>query len=93
MTSINQEIQRLRSQQKIIVDLIKSKDTIQNTRIITKKKWVAMLQAAGLDETGMKNWHIEFEKSCPEAHQDFLESIGIADTEIDSIRAWSKNVI
>ncbi|VAW52458.1 hypothetical protein MNBD_GAMMA05-1077 [hydrothermal vent metagenome] len=93
LTSINQEIQRLRSQQKIIVDLIKSKDTIQNTRIITKKKWVAMLQAAGLDETGMKNWHIEFEKSCPEAHQDFLESIGIADTEIDSIRAWSKNVI
>lgn len=39
----------------------------------------------------MKNWHIEFEKSSPEAHQDFLESIGIDDDEIASIRQWSKN--
>jgi hypothetical protein len=38
----------------------------------------------------MKNWHIEFEKTSPEAHQDFLESIGIGKDEVTSIREWSK---
>jgi len=91
LTSINQEIQKLRNQQKVIISIIKNQATIANTRILTKAKWVAMLQAAGLDETGMKYWHIEFEKTSPEAHQDFLESIGITEAEIDTIRAWSKN--
>jgi hypothetical protein len=37
-----------------------------------------MLRAAGLDEDGMWAWYEEFEKSSPEGHQDFLESIGIS---------------
>lgn len=87
---INQEIQALRGQQKVIIDIISNQGAIEKSRIITKDKWVAMLQAAGLDDAGMKNWHIEFEKTSPEAHQDFLESIGIAESEIDAIRSWSK---
>ncbi len=90
LTSINQEIQDLRIQQKVIIDIIKSQGLIEKTRIVTKEKWVSILEAAGLDEEGMKNWHIEFEKSAPEAHQDFLESIGITGSEIVSIRNWSK---
>ncbi|MEJ2622765.1 MAG: MerR family transcriptional regulator [Candidatus Thiodiazotropha sp.] len=93
LTGINQEIQVLRGQQKVIIDIIKSQGAIEKSRIITKDKWVTMLQAAGLDDAGMKNWHIEFEKTSPEAHQDFLESIGITESEIASIRAWSKNEI
>jgi len=50
-----------------------------------------MLRAAGLDEDGMWNWHIEFEKNTPEAHQDFLESIGISSEEIALIRDKSKS--
>lgn len=93
LITINREIQELRGQQKVIIDLIKNQGAIKNTRIVTKEKWVAMLKAAGLDEDGMKNWHIEFEKTSPEAHQDFLESIGITDAEIASIRGWSKIAI
>ncbi|MCU7811588.1 MAG: MerR family transcriptional regulator [Candidatus Thiodiazotropha sp. (ex Notomyrtea botanica)] len=93
LISINQEIQKLRGQQKVIVDIIKNQGAIENTRIVTKEKWVAMLKAAGLDEDGMKHWHIEFEKTSPEAHQDFLESIGIADAEIAAIRDWSKSAV
>ncbi len=90
LTSINQEIQDLRIQQKVIIDIIKSQGLIEKTRIVTKEKWVTMLQAAGLDEEGMKNWHIEFEKNAPEAHQDFLESIGLTESEIATIRELSK---
>jgi len=90
LSSINQEIQELRVQQKVIIDIINNQGLIEKTRIVTKEKWVTMLQAAGLDEEGMKNWHIQFEQNAPEAHQDFLESIGISESEIATIRDWSK---
>jgi len=88
--SINHEIQGLRNQQKVILRILESKGPVQSVRVITKNTWVSLLAAAGLDETGMKKWHIEFEKTSPEAHQDFLESIGIESDEIAMIREWSK---
>jgi len=90
LISINREIQALRGQQKVIMDLIKHRDLVRHSRVVTKAKWVAMLRAAGLDEAGMRSWHREFEKTSPEGHQDFLESIGLADSEITAIRTWSR---
>jgi DNA-binding transcriptional MerR regulator len=90
--AINKEIQALRTQQRTIVDIIKNQGAIERTGILTKDKWVAILSAAGLDEDGMWNWHAEFEKTSPQAHQDFLESIGIPPEEIASIRAWSNRM-
>jgi len=87
--TINAEIQALRNQQKIILNILENKSLQKDTRVITKDLWVSILRAAGLDETGMKNWHIEFEKASPEAHRDFLESLGIDKDEIASIREWS----
>ena len=90
LSSINNEIQGLRNQQKVILNILEHESSVKGSRIITKETWVSLLKAAGLDEDGMKNWHVEFEKTSPEAHQDFLESIGIEKDEINSIREWSK---
>lgn len=90
LLTINSEIQGLRDQQKVILKILENESLEKNTRVITKGVWVALLKAAGLDEAGMRNWHIEFEKTSPEAHQDFLESIGIEKGEIAMIREWSK---
>ena len=90
LSSINHEIQGLRNQQKVILNILENESAVKGSRVITKETWVSLLKAAGLDEEGMKNWHIEFEKTSPEAHQDFLESIGIEKDEIKSIRDWSK---
>jgi len=87
--SINTEIQGLRNQQKVILKILENESFLPRSRVITKEIWVSILKAAGLDEAGMKNWHVEFEKTSPEAHQDFLESIGIEKDEILSIREWS----
>jgi DNA-binding transcriptional MerR regulator len=87
---INSEIQGLRHQQKVILRILENKNLEMDARVLTRENWVSMLKAAGLDNEGMKNWHIEFEKTSPEAHQDFLESIGIEQDEIKSIRNWSK---
>jgi len=90
LSTINSEIQALRNQQKVILRLLENSSAAKNTRVITKDIWVSLLEAAGLDEAGMKKWHVEFEKTSPEAHQDFLESIGIEKDEIALIREWSK---
>jgi MerR family transcriptional regulator, thiopeptide resistance regulator len=88
--SINSEIQKLRNQQQVILNILQDESATRRSRVVTKDAWVALLQAAGLDQAGMQNWHIEFERMSPEAHQDFLESIGIEKDEIASIRKWSK---
>jgi hypothetical protein len=90
LTAINSEIQELRNQQKVILKVLEVENFEASTRVITKETWVALLRAAGLDDAGMKNWHIEFEKTSPEGHQDFLESIGIEEDEVAEIREWSK---
>jgi DNA-binding transcriptional MerR regulator len=90
LLSINGEIKSLREQQNVIINLIKNQDGLKNTRIMTKERWVSMLRAAGLDDAGMWAWHVEFEKHSPEAHQDFLESIGISSEEITLIRNNSR---
>ena len=89
--AINDEIQGLRDQQKVILNLLESQNHVRNTRVMTKETWVSILEASGLDEDGMRNWHIEFEKTSPEAHQDFLESIGIDKEELILIRLWSRS--
>lgn len=91
LATINTDIQSLRDQQAFILTLLENSDATRSARVITREVWVSLLQAAGLDEDGMRKWHVEFEKTSPEAHQDFLESIGIAKDEISEIREWSRS--
>lgn len=54
--------------------------------MINKEDWVAMFRETGLDDTQMSRWHQVFERRHPEAHQAFLEHLGIAQEEIAQIR-------
>lgn len=90
LSQLNQEIARLREQQRVIVRLLADRHKLRSSRAIDKDRWVAILQAAGLDEAAMHRWHLEFERMAPNAHQDFLESLGLSRTEITRIRRWSR---
>ena len=87
---LGREIANLRRQQRYIVELLKQKQIQQGVEMINKERWVEIMQAAGLKEQDMHNWHIQFEKMEPEAHQEFLESLGIKPAEINKIREWSR---
>ncbi|MRR16602.1 MAG: MerR family transcriptional regulator [Deltaproteobacteria bacterium] len=86
LADINDEISRLRQQQSFILNLLNDKKMAGSTRVLTKEQWIKYLSKAGLDEAGMNRWHEEFEASSPEAHQDFLESLGLPAGEIRLIR-------
>lgn len=90
LSDINDEISRLRRQQKFILGLLDDRALVGATRVLNKEQWVQYLRKAGLDEAGMKRWHTEFEMSSPEAHRDFLESLGLPDEEIRRIREYHR---
>lgn len=83
------EIQELRDRQRIILGLLKREMPAEAFPGIDRRKWTAMLRAAGLDEDGMHRWHTAFERSSPEGHRQFLEGLGISVSEIERIRQWS----
>ena len=90
LEQINDEIQGLRAQQQVLLQLLKNRRALRKSRIMTKERWVRILESAGMDQAGMRRWHVEFESNAPEAHQDFLEALGISREEVAAIRKWSK---
>lgn len=90
LDALNQEIQRLREQQRLVIELLGQARYFIQGRVLDKATWTALLRKAGLDDAAMLRWHQAFEQSLPEAHQDFLESLGLAPAEIAHIRQLSR---
>lgn len=89
LLDLNLDINALRRQQETTIKLLGETSMHKHARTLTKERWVQILRASGLDDDGMQRWHSEFERSAPEAHQDFLESLGLQETEIKIIRGIS----
>jgi len=90
LEALNDEIGQLREQQRVVVRLLRSRALRRETRSMDKAGWVAILRATGLGEEEMLRWHVEFERRAPEAHGDFLESLGIGADEVARIRSRSR---
>ena len=56
---------------------------------VNVEEWVALFREIGLDEARMKQWHSIFEARHPEAHQSFLEWLGLPEPDIENIRKAS----
>jgi DNA-binding transcriptional MerR regulator len=89
LTELNHEIASLRRQQQVVLKLLPRRGQDRLARAMTKGKWIALLRSVGLGEAEMAAWHAAFERQSPPAHQDFLESLGLAPAEIRRIRAHS----
>jgi len=88
--ALDREIKALKMQQLAIMRFLDDPNISEET-MIQKDKWVEIMRAAGMDDNMMKRWHQQFETLEPEGHQEFLESLGIDQKEIEHIRSWSKN--
>ncbi len=86
-TALEKEIHVLRQQQKAIVQLLEQPALLEK-KMVTKDRWVEIMQAAGLSDQDMINWHKKFEAMEPDEHQKFLESLAITPEEIKKIRKF-----
>lgn len=90
LANLNNEISQLRQQQQRVLQILGQASSLRQSRTMNKAQWVAILKATGMNEAAMRQWHVAFERSLPEAHQDFLESLGINRDEIAHIRHCSQ---
>jgi len=90
LLELDAEIRTLRAHQQAIFKLLEHK-ALGKAKMITKQKWVSIMQACGLTEKQMHAWHAEFERSAPQEHQEFLEFLHIPGEEIKTIRAQSRS--
>jgi DNA-binding transcriptional MerR regulator len=91
LVELDAEIETRRRHQKAILMLLRSQGSLRRTRMMTKEKWTGIMRAAGFTDGDMHRWHIEFERSAPEDHEEFLGSLHIPKEEIAQIRDWSRN--
>lgn len=82
------EIQQRRQQQRAIVERLAGQQGNLSAPM-DKQRWVAVMRQAGFDEPAMRQWHIAFEAREPEQHQRFLQSLGLDQSQVAKIRAWS----
>jgi DNA-binding transcriptional MerR regulator len=86
LLALNQEIRRLREQQRFILGQLHGRKKLESLAFMSKAKFVALLKAGGFTEEDMARWHVAFERSAPLEHQRFLEFLCIPDDEIRKIR-------
>jgi MerR family transcriptional regulator, thiopeptide resistance regulator len=89
LLELDREIEALRTHQRSILRLLGHKSFRRN-QMVTKDKWVAIMRGCGFTEAQMNGWHVEFERSAPNEHQEFLEFLHIPADEIQKIREHSR---
>lgn len=57
---------------------------------VTKEQFIAVLDDAGVTDDQKARLHAAFEKRYPEAHQSFLEMLGLPADAIRDLRARSR---
>ena len=87
---LEDQILFLRVQQHSIIAMLKKMKNGAYKPVVDKTMWVSMLKAAGMDESSMAKWHAEFECRAPEAHKNFLLSLGISANDVRKIQEWSR---
>ncbi len=90
LKNLTKQISSLKKQQYAIVGILKNRSILKKAGVMDKLSWIALLESTGLDDDAMDRWHMEFERMAPEAHQQFLEALGIDETEIKRIRSIVK---
>lgn len=91
LEDLNFKVSQIREQQHFIINLLDKESLLRTSRTMSKLQWVNILRASGLTDDDMKKWHVEFEKSLPEMHTDFLQSLGIDFDEVMKIKKWSQD--
>jgi DNA-binding transcriptional MerR regulator len=86
---LNRQVSQLRVQQRVVLSLLEL-TARQPRRTLSKETWTEMFRAIGMSDEEMRQWHANFEKNMPDAHADFLHSLGLDGEEIGRIRAWAR---
>ena len=83
---LNKEIKYLRLQQKIITEMLKSKNQSHIRMPFDSETFLSILHSLGFNDEALDGFHKQFEKNAPDSHQFFLEFLGLNDENIKIIQ-------
>ena len=86
LENLNSEMSQIRNQQRFILQLLGKDSLLKSAKVMDKEQWIEILTASGMNQEAMHQWHVEFERNLPEAHHDFLEALGMSQSEIEAIK-------
>lgn len=92
LKDLNSEIENIRSQQDIIVKLLKNCKIHEVREKLDRDDWIRFVEEAGIEQDKMMEWHSQFEKSSPEQHDNFLKMLNFSDEEIKGLKKRIKNL-
>lgn len=87
LDELGRQIRSLQSKQRMLAEMLAAVTDGYAPLVIDKYAWMEMFRSAGMDEAAMCRWHREFEQRAPQAHQEFLESLGITAEESEQVRS------
>ncbi len=90
LDELNEEIARLRNQQRFILGILKSDQYYEHIDVMNAETWISLLAATGFSAEDMLQWHTEFERLAPEKHREFLEFLCLPDEDIERIRSSAR---
>ncbi|MBI4800064.1 MAG: MerR family transcriptional regulator [Desulfarculus sp.] len=91
LEELNQDIARLREQQRFILGILKNPALGRKVGVMNRQTWVWLLTASGFSPEDMRRWHLEFERLAPDKHQQFMEFLCIPAEEIAQIRQMAQD--
>lgn len=89
LKQIESELSQLRNQRSILLHLLNNLKISDNGETNEIEKWKSLFMKLGFSEEDVIKWHILFEKSSPDDHQLFLQSLGLPPHDIIRIREFS----
>lgn len=92
LEELNDDIARLREQQRFILGILKGRRYRQRIKVMNAEVWMSLLRASGFSDEDMLEWHVEFERLAPNKHQEFLKFLCIPDEDIAQIRGMGRRV-
>jgi MerR family transcriptional regulator, thiopeptide resistance regulator len=90
LRAIGADVLGLKNQQRLLAGMLRRVAAGTPPPAVDKQLWIEMLRAAGMDQSAMNRWHVEFERRAPEGHREFLVSLGLPPMEVERIRRLSR---
>ena len=89
---LNDEMQSLKLQQKMIIRMIEDKNILDKALQTDEVDIKEMLSEAGVNPEQALQWHKKFEKHFPVKHGMFLKNLGFSEESVQKMREWVRKL-
>lgn len=93
LIQINAEIESLRIQQNMILEILDHPETEGLATLFTADRFSRLLQSIGWTHREMQQFHVKLEQSSSNEHRSFLRFLGLSDHETQKLITTTKDAI